>query len=74
VPSFMAIGSIDYKHSEKKTVELCKTLFSKIWDKEDWLSNSSEFNPMDYSVWSIMESRACTINHKSVNALKKIIK
>jgi hypothetical protein len=27
-------------------------------------------NPLDYSVWSILESRACATPHKNVESLK----
>ena len=32
---------------------------------------SPDLNPMDYAVWSILESRVCTTRFSSVAALKK---
>lgn len=36
----------------------------------EWPANSPDLNPMDYSIWSILESKACTKPHASIEALK----
>ena len=52
---------------------------------QDWLSSSipgfiskvqllpyyPDLNPMDYSIWSILESNACNRSHKSIESLKR---
>lgn len=53
-------------HGSKSTLSFCQ----KNWGKDLWPSNSPDLNPMDFSVWSILESRACAKSHKSVEALK----
>ena len=30
-----------------------------------------DLNPMDYSIWSILESNACNRSHKSIESLKR---
>ena len=44
------------------------------WTKNEWLLSSPDCNPMDYAIWSILESRACVKPHSSVNALKASLK
>ena len=38
--------------------------------KEDWPSRSPDLNPFDFSVWSILESKACRTSHDSLKNLK----
>ena len=40
-------------------------------EKEQWPPYSPDLNPMDYSIWSILENRVCTKSHKNVEALKR---
>lgn len=61
-------------HSAKSTILLCKELFSDVWDKDVWPPNSPDLNPLDYSIWSILESRACATRHASVDSLKAALK
>lgn len=37
----------------------------------DWPPNSPDLNAMDYSIWSILEEKACSKPHKSIESLKK---
>lgn len=37
----------------------------------EWPPNSSDLNVMDFSIWSILESKACAKPHQSIEALKK---
>eukprot|EP00800_Vazella_pourtalesii_P015855 TRINITY_DN4383_c0_g1_i5.p1 TRINITY_DN4383_c0_g1~~TRINITY_DN4383_c0_g1_i5.p1 ORF type:complete len:293 (-),score=7.56 TRINITY_DN4383_c0_g1_i5:556-1434(-) len=39
--------------------------------KEEWPPSSPDLNPMDFSIWSILETKACEKSHSSVEALKK---
>ncbi|VDO62559.1 unnamed protein product [Haemonchus placei] len=34
-------------------------------------SNSLDLNPMNYSVWSLLESKACSKQHHSIDSLKR---
>jgi hypothetical protein len=61
-------------YSARSTMALCKELFPAVWDKDVWPSNSPDLNPLDYSVWSILETKACATQHASVDSLKKALK
>lgn len=61
-------------HGAKKTIELCQQIFPSMLTKDEWPSNSPDLNPMDYSVWSILEARACAKPHTSIDSLKKSLK
>ena len=37
---------------------------------QEWPPYSPDLNPMDYSMWSILESKVCATPHKSLNSLK----
>ncbi|VDO69727.1 unnamed protein product [Heligmosomoides polygyrus] len=37
---------------------------------EDRPSNSLDLNPLDFSVWSVIESKVCSTRHKSLASLK----
>ena len=38
--------------------------------KDEWPPSSPDLNPLDYSVWENLESRACSSSHKNVESLK----
>ncbi|KAI6654040.1 hypothetical protein LOD99_2887 [Oopsacas minuta] len=38
--------------------------------KDEWPPSSLDLNPLDYSVWANLESRACAKSHKSLESLK----
>ena len=61
-------------HSAKTTISLCKSLFPDVWDRDVWPPNSPDANPMDYSVWSILESEACSTRYSSEESLKRALK
>ena len=58
-------------HSAKTTIALCKELFPNIWEKDIWPSYSPDLNPMDYSVWSILEKKVCSTRKNSLESLKE---
>uniref|UniRef100_A0A914DXA4 Uncharacterized protein n=1 Tax=Acrobeloides nanus TaxID=290746 RepID=A0A914DXA4_9BILA len=41
--------------------------------KDGCLSSSPDLNPMDYSVWAILESKANAKAHKNLESLKKAL-
>jgi len=55
-------------HKKKTTQEWCKERFDII-DKDQWPPSSPDLNPLDYSIWSILEREACATPHKSVESL-----
>ncbi|KIH65309.1 hypothetical protein ANCDUO_04370 [Ancylostoma duodenale] len=40
---------------------------------ETWLSSSLDLNPPDFSVWSVVESKACSIRHQNLNKVKAVL-
>ncbi|KAI6655320.1 hypothetical protein LOD99_2155 [Oopsacas minuta] len=38
--------------------------------KDEWPPYSPDLNPMDYSIWSILETKACAKAHTNVESLK----
>lgn len=61
-------------HKAKMTQEWCQTHFPDFVSSAEWPPYSPDLNPMDYSVWSILESRACAKPHKSLEALKQSLR
>ena len=53
--------------------------FTQLWilrkilsfiSKEDWPVQSPDLNPLDYSIWSILEKRVCSTPHQTLETLK----
>ncbi|QQP54469.1 Putative transposable element [Caligus rogercresseyi] len=42
----------------------------KFWPKDFWPPQSTDLNPLDYSVWWQVESKACRVRHGNVKDLK----
>ena len=38
-----------------------------------WPPNSPDLNPLDYSIWSILEEKACSKPHPNLDSLKKAL-
>jgi len=54
----------------KTKISLCKNIFSNVWDRDVWPPNSPDLNSLDYSIWSILESRVYATRHASLDLLK----
>ncbi|KAI6659868.1 hypothetical protein LOD99_14208 [Oopsacas minuta] len=39
----------------------------------EWPPYSPDLNPMDYSIWSILETNACSKSHTNVESLKRAL-
>ena len=39
--------------------------------QEFWPPSSPDLNPMDFSIWSILEKKACASSHSNAKALKR---
>lgn len=61
-------------HKSKDTQNWIRSNFPDFISKEEWPPYSPDLNPMDYSIWSILESKACAKPHKSVKSLKLALK
>lgn len=60
-------------HKAKKVQKWCRSHFPGFISKEEWPPYSPDLNPMDYSVWSILEARACAKPHKNLESLKQAL-
>jgi len=61
-------------HKAKRTQEWCRAHFPDFISSAEWPPYSPDLNPMDYSIWSILESRACAKPHKSLESLKRSLR
>lgn len=60
-------------HGAKSTLRLCEEIFPHFWDKEVWPPCSPDLNPLDFSVWSILESKVPAKDRTSIPALKSAL-
>ncbi|KAI6652422.1 hypothetical protein LOD99_7436 [Oopsacas minuta] len=57
-------------HTANMTQDWMKYNTSNFIHKEEWPPYSPYLNPMGYSVWSILENKAYSVSHNTVNSLK----
>ena len=57
-------------HTANLVQEWCNKNMAGFWTKELWPHSSPDLNPMDFAVWSILESNACPSYHPSVTSLR----
>ncbi|KAI6653143.1 hypothetical protein LOD99_3979 [Oopsacas minuta] len=57
-------------HKAKMTSESLKLNVPEFISTEEWLASSPDLNPMNFCIWSILESRVCAKPHKNVESLK----
>ena len=60
-------------HTANKTQQWCKTNFPNFRPKNIWPSSSPDLNPMDFSIWSILEKNSCAMPHSTLESLKKTL-
>jgi hypothetical protein len=60
-------------HASNKTQDWLRMNMAGFWDKNLWPSNSPDLNPLDYSIWSVMEAKACKTPHPNIDSLKTAI-
>ena len=58
-------------HTANTTQSWLSTKIPDFISKVEWPPSSPDLNPMDFSLWSILETKACAKSHKSVDSLKK---
>ena len=57
-------------HTANVTQNWCTDHIPNFWSKEMWPPRSPDLNPMDFLVWSILESKGCKKIHHTVHDLK----
>jgi len=60
-------------HTSKKTQDWLRANMANFWDKTTWPPSSPDLNPLDFSVWGVVESKACMTSHASIDTLKTSI-
>ena len=58
-------------HTVKISQNFCKENFQNFCSKDMWPLCSPDLYPMDFSVWRIVQKRACEKKHYSVESLKR---
>jgi transposase len=58
-------------HRAKDTQAWIMNQFPASIAASEWPPYSCDLNPMDYSVWSILEQKVCSIKHSSIESLKQ---
>ena len=62
-------------HASKITQSFIQRKIPSFISKEGWSVKSPDLNPMDLSIWSILETKTCSSHHPTVEALKaKLVK
>lgn len=61
-------------HKAKRTQDWCRLHLPNFIAAEEWPANSPDLNVMDYRAWAILEEKACSTRHSSVESLKSSLK
>jgi hypothetical protein len=57
-------------HKAKITQAWCRNNCPNFISSTDWPPSSPDLNPLDYSIWGILEARVNAIRHRSIDSLK----
>ena len=60
-------------HASNKTQRWIVANLPGAWTKEFWPPSSPDANPLDYSIWSVIEAKACATPHPNLTELKASI-
>ena len=58
-------------HTANSVQAWCRCNFKGFWEKELWPPSSPDLNPMDFGLWSILETKACCTSHPNLDSLKR---
>jgi inhibitor of nuclear factor kappa-B kinase subunit alpha len=58
-------------HKAKVVQDWCRAQIPDFISSSEWPSSSPDLNPLDYSIWGILEARVNAVQHRSVDSLKK---
>ncbi|QQP55312.1 Uncharacterized protein FKW44_008455, partial [Caligus rogercresseyi] len=53
--------------------DFCRANMADFWPADMWPSSSPDLNPLDFSVWSVLESHACKTSHANLTSLQQAI-
>lgn len=57
-------------HKARATQQFLRDSVPRLISSQEWPPFSPDLNPMDFSIWSILEAKVCTKKYESVDALK----
>ena len=58
-------------HKAKITQDWCRAEIPDFIQSSEWPPSSPDLNPLDYSIWGILEARVNAVQHPSLDSLKK---
>jgi len=58
-------------HTARVTQLWCRENCPSWISKEEWPPSSPDLNPLDFSLWSILEANACSVPCRNIDALKR---
>ncbi|VDL70150.1 unnamed protein product [Nippostrongylus brasiliensis] len=57
-------------HKAKLVQEWCRSNLTDFVAAKDWPPNCPDLNPLDYSIWAVLEKKVCSTRHSSLDSLK----
>ncbi|QQP35596.1 Uncharacterized protein FKW44_023866 [Caligus rogercresseyi] len=60
-------------HTSKKVQDFCRANMADFWPADMRPSSSPDLNPLDFSVWSVLESHVCKTSHANLTSLQQAI-
>jgi hypothetical protein len=60
-------------HKAKIVQGWCKNNFPDFISTQEWPPYSPDLNPLDYSLWSVLKTKACSIPHRNVDSLRRAL-
>ena len=61
-------------HNARMTQEWLRTSVPDFISTSQWPPYSPDLNPLEFSIWSILESKVCATKHRSLDSLKHSLK
>ena len=58
-------------HTARVTQQWCEDNCPGFITKDQWPPSPPDLNPMDYTMWSVLEKEACSKPHKKIDDLKR---
>jgi hypothetical protein len=60
-------------YTARTTQEFLRETMAEFWTPADWPPYSSDLNPLDFSVWSVLQEKVLAMTHTSLVALRQSI-
>lgn len=60
-------------HKAKVTQDWCKDQCPDFISADEWPASSPDLNPLDYSIWGVMEAKVNAKVHRSLDSLKRTL-